>query len=335
MLERLRSLWSRCKQAVEQRIQENEQAAAKNADKLTDAADPITALVPQEQETEDGVFASLLGSRHSVQRLRAWTRRGMVVCLLGALLCSLAVPVLSSFRVKSIDVQGNNFHTTQEILVASGVKTGDESLLCSPETIQARILDACPYVKDLKVSCGLSTVEIRVSECKPRWAWLRSDGQAVLLDEERYVAEIRVAADVPVGICRLRLPLTAEQGDEENVPIAAGEYFTGDAAIMKQLSQLETALDGATLVSPPILLDMSDRYAVMLELEDGTRINLNECRQPEMQLRAVSRGLSAYLHTHPNILEASVLHVNVDDHLTVTVRPVPRPTFSEGEKMEE
>lgn len=334
MRERLRAFWTRLERAVKQRMQENEQAADKYADEMTNTADPITALVPQEQETADGVFAALLGSRHSVQRLRVWTRRGMVACLLGALICSLAVPVLSSFRVKTIDVQGNEHHTTQEILAAAEVEVGDESLLCSPKAIRARILESCSYVKDLQVSCGLSTVEIRVSECKPRWAWLRTDGQAVLWDEERYVAEICAATDVPTDLCRLYLPPTAEEGDDESVP-TAGKRFTGDTAIIKLLTQVESALDGTDLPSPPTLLDMSDRYAVVLELADGTRIHLNECRQPMMQLRAVSRGIRVYLDTHPGVLDASVLHVNVDDRLTVTVRPVPRPTLPESEKMEE
>lgn len=334
MRERLQVFWMRLTHAVKQRMQENEQAPDESTDKLTGAADPITALVPQEQETADGVFAALLGSRHSVQRLRVWTRRGMVICLLGALICTFAVPVLSSFRVKTIDVQGNEHHTTQEILAAAEVEVGDESLLCSPEAIRARILGSCSYVKDLQLSCGLSTVEIRLTECKPRWAWLRTDGQAVLWDEERYVAEICAVTDVPTDLCRLQMPPTAEEGDDESVP-TAGEYFKGNDSIMKLLTQVESALDDTALPSPPVLLDMSDRYAVVLELADGTRIHLNECRQPMMQLRAVSRGIRVYLDTHPGVLDGSVLHVNVDDRLTVTVRPVPRQTLPESEKMEE
>ena len=257
----------------------------------------------------------------------------MIICFVGALLCSLAVPVLSSFRVKTIDVQGNEHHTTQEILTVAEVEVGDESLLCSPETIRMRILNSCSYVKDLQVTCGLVTVEIHVSECKPCWAWLTPNGQAVLWDEERYVAEICAAENIPSDVCRLLLPPMKENTDDETNQPVAGAYYTGDASVMTLLSQIEAALSSTALPSTPTLLDISNRYAVVLELADGTRINLNECRQPEMQLRAVKRGLEAYLNTHPGVLDHSVLHIHVDDRLIVTVRPMPRETTSESEKV--
>jgi hypothetical protein len=65
---------------------------------------------------------------------------------------------------------------------------------------------------------------------------------------------------------------------------------------------------------------MSNRYAIILHLSDGTTIALHECTMPTEQLRAALGALQAYRQQYG---EPGPMAVDVDDFSRVSLRPMP------------
>lgn len=69
------------------------------------------------------------------------------------------------FRVNTVEVTGNARYTAQEIIEASGIRTGDNLIALPKETIANRILPALPYVRSVSIRRALPDgVFITVSE---------------------------------------------------------------------------------------------------------------------------------------------------------------------------
>jgi hypothetical protein len=255
-------------------------------------------------------------------------RWAMLACLVGALGCSIGVPVLSSFRVQSIEIVGNEHVSQEDILAAAQVAIGDESMRCSEKSIRSRIVEHFPYIKEADVTCGMTSVRIAVTESRVRWAWVLGDGRVALLDREGYVADVRDAGAVDGALCHLFLPQGAQ------MPSEAGSYVDGTTKGMDVLWRLQSALEAVSLPAARVL-DISNPYAVVLILEGGVQLHLNECSNPRIQLRAVERNLAAYLSAHPGILDENDLSINITDSLYFTVRPIPKTSAPDTEKTDE
>lgn len=69
------------------------------------------------------------------------------------------------FRVNRVEVEGNEHYTSEEIIAASGVTTGDNLMLTSQAAVAARIRNELPYVSSVSVQKQLpDRVLIRVTE---------------------------------------------------------------------------------------------------------------------------------------------------------------------------
>lgn len=256
------------------------------------------------------------------------TRGGMLFCFGAAVLCILSVPVLSSFRVRHIEIEGISHYAEQDILSIVGVSENDELLAVSPDEVKATLRENCPYLTEIDVRRGLGKLKITVVECVPRWALLTDDGRAVLLTENLYVPEICAAEAVSPDICVLRMALpelvsTENNGDMQTLRPEVGSFITGSSSALSLLSRITEALNGLILPSQPTSLDLSNLYAVTLTLADGTVINLHECTDPTQQIKNAAAAVSAYRLTG-SIADGYVLYVDADYFSRISIRTVPR-----------
>ncbi len=306
------------------------------------SADPVTALLPailprrdqwrdrriDAAETDEVLPSGLRFSYHLRRRI---VRRAMLLCLIVSLGCVLAVLLLTTVRVRSLSVSGHAVYTEDEIRALSGIAIGDELLACDEAAVEARLLEACPYLKDVRVKRVSGGFSIELNECAPRYALWLEDGRAALMDETRYVAEIRDVTNLPDGLCAVRAPLPLLAREQEDgtvqeisqIPVA-GESIQGDNAELTLLAALTRALASAPPRCEVAAIDISDRYDVTLTLTDGTVIALHGAEQPERRLRAVNVALEAYFATHAPLSETDRLALDVDDSCRVSIRVVPK-----------
>ncbi len=85
----------------------------------------------------------------------------VVIC--GAIVAALAL----FFKVETIQVEGTERYTAEDVIAASGVSVGDNLFLMDKYEVAARIHDALNYVETVRISRSLpSTLRITVAECR-------------------------------------------------------------------------------------------------------------------------------------------------------------------------
>ena len=85
----------------------------------------------------------------------------VVIC--GAIVGALAL----FFKVEHIEVEGNTRYTQEEVVAASGLKTGDNLFLLNKYEVAGRIRDALNYVETVQITRSLpSTLHIVITESR-------------------------------------------------------------------------------------------------------------------------------------------------------------------------
>lgn len=98
-------------------------------------------------------------------------RRGRFVFLYKLLsvlvICGVVIAALTLFfRVDSVEIQGNQRYTADEIRRESGVETGDNLFLLNKYRIAGSLLSKLPYIEQVRISRRLPDhLVIRVTEC--------------------------------------------------------------------------------------------------------------------------------------------------------------------------
>lgn len=160
-----------------------------------------------------------------------------LLCL--ALIVSAVVAALALFfKVEEIRVSGNNRYTQQEIIAASGVKSGDNLFIMNKYDVAGRIRDAHSYVESVSITRDLpGTLCIHINECTCAVALVQEGKAWLLCDTGKIVDSVAGSA---VQDCALVTGLTllnpqlgaAMQADEEN------EYARQQ--LMEMLGQLRS-----------------------------------------------------------------------------------------------
>ena len=315
----------------------------------TPSAHPITALIPTAAASSKDKQRRTWGKdelRPTVSRLSKrmrmkLTKYAIVACFCLALLCAIAVPVLSSIKVRHISVEGARHYEKERIAVLTEVDIGDELLKCNLKEIEARLKEQCPYLLSVRVHRGGAGLHIALTESTPRWALALSDGRVAVVDIDGYVCEVSAQEKIFEGLCTLHMPLPMIPSEEDGKTIlqpqiaTAGQYIVGTSAARTLLDQISSALDAVTLPSPPAVLDLNDVYSVTLTLEDGTQLLLHTCADAERQLSRAVTAIESYVSTHSDLTATQDLIVDVDESFRVSIRSVPKILQGTQEKTEE
>ena len=252
--------------------------------------------------------------------LRVLTRRLMVVCTLLIALCLSALPILSGRQVKQITLEGCSYYDSRYLIDQSGVAVGDKLFTCSPGDVQAKLLDACPYLASVSVDRKWNgTIAISVRERTPRWALVISSEKIALLDETMRVLEICSAADLKPGLCIISFELFPSGGEGED-KLAVGTTYEGNPAALRQLTLIAEVVS-STRETDLVQLDMTDPYDVRLTFADGDVYALGGCPSPREQIFKAQDSERAY---RKQTGEMGPLRVEVDDFLHVIIRPIPQ-----------
>ena len=112
------------------------------------------------------------------------------------LICTaISLALTLFFRIRSIEVSGNDRYTRQEIIDAAGVSEGDNMFLMNKYSAAERIRRALPYIETVQFRRSLPDgLSIIVTECADPAAIVQ-DGKAYLLcDTGNIVDEVAPAA---------------------------------------------------------------------------------------------------------------------------------------------
>ncbi|MBQ0038267.1 MAG: FtsQ-type POTRA domain-containing protein [Clostridiales bacterium] len=99
----------------------------------------------------------------------------LAIC--GAIVVAMAL----FFKADEIKITGNDHYTAEEVLKASGIKTGDNLYLLNKFEVAERIRSRLPYVESVQIRRRLpDTLTIAISEC-PNAMGVEQDGKLWVL----------------------------------------------------------------------------------------------------------------------------------------------------------
>ena len=179
------------------------------------------------------------------------------------LICTaISLALTLFFRIRSIEVSGNDRYTRQEIIDAAGVSEGDNMFLMNKYSAAERIRKALPYIETVQFRRSLPDgLSIIVTECADPAAIVQ-DGKAYLLcDTGNIVDEVSASnAKRYMQIKGLTL-LDPAVG-------AQAKAAEGQELILTQLLELMNQLDSRGLSGDVSLVDMSDASQLTLRYLD-------------------------------------------------------------------
>lgn len=98
--------------------------------------------------------------------------KGIVTAIISILLVlgvAVALMLTVFFNVSSIKVIGSSIYSSEDIIYASGIMSGDNLLRMPSEKIEARIVKALPYIKEAEIIKSFpNTVGIRVEPAEEK-----------------------------------------------------------------------------------------------------------------------------------------------------------------------
>lgn len=206
--------------------------------------------------------------RHTNRRHRRGRFRFFYKLLTMLVICTVIVLAMTMFfKVDTIKISGEDRYTQQEVLDASGVKSGDNLFLLNKYKIANQLLKQLPYIEEVRINRTLpDTLRIDVTECKSTFAFTQ-DGTVWLVSAGGKIVDSCTpteAKGIPaIDGCDLLAPSVASK------MAVATEYKTRQASLLALLSALESAaltqqvnaihLDSTT----ELTMDFADRFKVV------------------------------------------------------------------------
>ena len=197
-----------------------------------------------------------------------------VVLISALVICGTSV----FLRIIRIEVIGASKYSASDIILLSGIKTGDNLMLVKSRSASNKIRSEMPYINDVSIKYSLpDTVRIVVSETTAIAA-VSYHGELALIDTTGRILEMTDTA--PAGLVEIRgfSPVDATVGN-------GMKAATGDDTRLQQLKDVLTAIDEAGMRNDVPYLDVSnivyitigymDRFTVILGTTDNIRYKLD------------------------------------------------------------
>lgn len=162
---------------------------------------------------------------------------------------TLGILLYNLLKVETIQVEGTTRYQTDEIVAATGLKTGDKMFKIKPSAVTGAIERRLSYIGEAKLSFLLpSTVILTVSEASVACSVETADGYILLSDKLKILQAGSPMADANVPIIKGLKPKEIKQG----------ELFTAEKS--EDITVIQELFDAiAEYAFPDVkLIDISD-----------------------------------------------------------------------------
>ena len=220
---------------------------------------------------------------------------------------ALVLAISVFFKVSLIEVTGNERYTDEEVIEASGLKTGDNLVFLNRERAQTRLYENLVYISGAKVSRKLpNKVVIELMESGAA-AVVETDGGRWMIDKNcRLLGEcttVEAANYISVmGLCGI----SPKEGDELS---GAAE----DAPRIKYLKEILTAMSDRQILSDVGTLDMSNIASPQFSYTERFTVKL---------------GKNEYVENKLEMLLGAVSKLEPEEHGTIDLSEEKKAHFS-------
>jgi len=176
------------------------------------------------------------------------------------------------FRVDRVDVAGNTRYTADEIVLASGLKTGKNLFLTATKDAPDKLYDEFPYIETVQIKRKLpGRLLINVTESEP-FAEIPIEGGFKVINKDGRLLE---QPEKSLGILRLECA-------QENV---TGRQSTIKPEILKDVTTLTEIIEQLGLEGVSCI-DLSSETSISVVYEDRVTIKLGTMIDADLKLRS-------------------------------------------------
>ena len=209
-------------------------------------------------------------------------------------LCALALAVVIAlaslfFSVRAFEVEGDTHYELGELIDLSGIRLGDRLYWLNKGRAEKKLLDSCPYLKDVKIKSKFpNKICFSVEERVAGWYVQIGDDLYALDYDLKVIHETEKEEGLTVrGMTRLVLP-------ELNSAIV-GEYpgfASGDEHLMTETLKIIDAVRTHSIKERLTYLDLSNRFEIKMTVDGAYDINFGDMDGYEDKLKLIVETIS-------------------------------------------
>ena len=244
--------------------------------------------------------------------------RAFVLLLVTILMCAVFVFtsflfVRSLFGIRHFEVVGVTTYEYTDIVNASSLKRGDKLYSIDKETIEAKILEACPYLESVKITTKFpNTVRFSLEEKSPSW-YIDIAGDYYVLDSDMKVMTETTSRDriAAFGACELVLP-NIKSAMRGSVP----SFGENEQEIRKTLEIIQTVRQN-TFKARITKLDLTSRFEIYMTVDDVYEVYMGDMSNLEAKLETVERIVSS-----EDVKDYAGGEINASNPAAVSFKPI-------------
>lgn len=195
-----------------------------------------------------------------------------MIVVVGALLL-----ILPMFHVQNIEVEGNSYHSAEEIIAASEIVIGQEVLAISKDDVCPRIYQKCKYVDSISIVRSFNKVKIVVTERK-NVMYTEFNGKYYSLDRNFRVLEETSDEAAFSSFLKVKLPTIA------SLTVGGTLCFENEETDRSYITELIDTLEKEGVLPDVTSVDFSKKYSVSYVLSDTCRVEIGKVSQIETKL---------------------------------------------------
>lgn len=236
--------------------------------------------------------------------------------ILGVFVVMCVVVYRLLFVIKNISATGNVSNTSEELVLASGVESGDHLFSFSSREVGELMILRCPEISYVDVErTPPGTIVFNVTEEKPRF-YADFYGEFRLLSESLRVLDSVTEEDARgQGCIKIKLP------DVKRATAGLTPEFSSVRSD-KYIFEVGTALMASPLGERATSLDVSDKFDITLGVDGKYLIKLGECESLDTKLKIAAAVLGDEMFAGEtkatvDVTDLSETSVVVDEGLVV------------------
>ncbi len=247
---------------------------------------------------DENVSISELVNSESLKTLNAKTRRRQILrtifyVVIAALLLAgaFAAGIALLFRLRTVEVSGNERYPTDEMVEASGIRLNTNLLFIDTEEAERKIAEAFPYIRNVTVAKAYpDRIRITVMEDTAKWYGKIWDQWFIL------TADLRVMEKIPgpeyaesyedAVLRRVKLPPV-------NYAVVGEKIVFGSATAYEYTVSFLDELTSIDIFEKLEFIDASDRYHITLYMNDHRyKMMIGDSAAIEAKIRLIEKIIS-------------------------------------------
>lgn len=211
-------------------------------------------------------------------------------CMLAALL--VLGLVLLFFPVKEFEIEGDTKYDINELIDASGIRTGDRLYWLSASSAEKRIMEKCPYIESVEVKRVFpNKICFEVVEKTSGW-YIQVGEDFYSLDYDMMVLSetYNEQALRDRGLTKLVLP--------ELESVLCGEYPTfgnGDDHLISETLKIIDDIRNREIKNRMGMLDLSDRFHIKMTVDETFSVDFGDMDDADTKFDMIDQVISTAL----------------------------------------